>query len=269
MSLEIELWALETTRGEAIVRSGGRWYRLRRETRWRPEDLGSREPPLPWGDSWLRVRGTCSSFESLFAGLEAALSASTRSPDEARAALRTAIEAPADPRSAWRDSFRSLVGMFQGRLDALFTDRGCSQEEALALILETFRRVFLLGPMQLDEVEARLPQMAADVFRERYGDVVRAPAVRREASHALDGVLQDALARLGTDTLRCLALWTDPRYRGGQLGDVRAAAALQMSEEEARRHVDLAAVQLGCTREQLGTPKMHAAYLQAFRTRLD
>lgn len=269
MPLEIELWAVETTRGEAIVRSGGRWYRLRREKRWRPEDLGNREPPLPWGDSWLRVRGACSSFEALVAGLEAALSASAGSPDEVRAALRTAIEAPADPRAAWRESFRSLVGMLQGRLDGLFTGRGCSREEALPLILETFRRVFLFGPMELDEVEARLPQMAADVFRERHGDMVRAPAVRRDARSALDGVLQDALAGLGTDTLRCLALWADPRYRGGQSVDARAAAALRISEEEVRRHIDLAAVRLGCTQEQLGTPKMHAAYLHAFRTRLD
>lgn len=176
--LEIELRALNVSDKEAIARCGQRWCRLCQTKNWRPEDLGDREPPFCWGAPFVRVRKVYGSFGALVSGVEAVLLSGAQSPEEIRVALLRRTDSSrnrGDAGTAWKEDCRALLSLFQGRLDALFAGRGCSAEEAFPLILETFRRLYFLGPLTLDQVEARLPHLAAEAFREQYGDLVRNP----------------------------------------------------------------------------------------------
>lgn len=206
--LEIELRALNVADKEAIARCGQRWCRLCQTNNWRPEDLGDREPPFCWGAPFVRVRKVYGSFGALVSGVEAVLLSGAQSPEEIRVALLRRTDSRGnrgDAGNAWREDCRALLSLFQGRLDALFTGRGCSAEEAFPLILETFRRLYFLGPLALDQVEARLPHLAAEVFREQYGDVIRSqghmsPGEKHRGSRDDSG----AASTKQKDGLRCL-----------------------------------------------------------------
>lgn len=162
--MTIELWAFDAKEGEAVVWYTGHWYRLCQMRRWFPEDLGDRQPGWISEPRFVRVRKTYSGFPGLVADLEAVRRSGA---DSALAVSRLRFSrepAEKDRPAAWRQNLPFLIHLYQGSLDQLFARRGCTPEESFSLILETFRRLFLLGPMEGREIEERLPLLAADVY---------------------------------------------------------------------------------------------------------
>lgn len=266
---------MDASAGEAIVRCAGRWYRVyRRKYWWYPDDLGVSEPSeLRWSTSLMKIRRDFPSFVDLVAALASVASSGATSPEEVRSAFRRAVGGIGrNAGSAWADEF---LWMFQGRLDGLLARRGCSAEGAFPLILETFRRAYLLGSMDAETLQELLPQIAIDVFREKYGDVARPRVPRRDPSRTpirtvLDESLQERLAGLDSLTLRCLALCSDPRPRSSPLTKEGMAAKLfALQEEDMHLRLGLAAARLGCSRDHLLSPAMHEAYKRELSRRLD
>jgi hypothetical protein len=272
-SLAIELHALDPSGGEAIVRCMGRWYRVyRRKGQWFLEDLGAVEPPaLRWGGALMRLRRGYPSFGDLAVALTAAASSGAVSLEEVNAALQ--LVGGSTRAAGTREE--EFLSMFQGRVDRLLARRGCSAEDAFPLLLETFRRAFLLSPMDAETLEELLPQIAIEVFREKYGDANRTRTARREpetapASTPRDGPLQEALSGLDSLTLRCLAVCSDPRPRSPHLTrEGESARLFALPEEDVRLRIGLAAARLVCSRDQLLSPSMHAAYKRELSRRLD
>ena len=221
----------------------------------------------------VRLRRDYSSFGDLAAALTAAASSGAKSPEEAHAALRLVGSIARQDTDGAREE--ELLSMFQGRVDRLLERRGCSPEEAFPLLLETFRRAFLLAPADTEALEELLPGIAVEVFREKYGDAARPWAMRREPEKApapaiLEGPLEEALADLDSLTLRCLALCSDPRPRSSPLTREGVAATLcAFQEEDVRLRIGLAAARLGCSWDRLLSPSMHAVYKRELSRRLD
>jgi hypothetical protein len=161
--MTIELWAFDAREGEAVVWYAGHWYRLCQTRRWFPEDLGDLQPGWISEPRFVRVRKTYSGFPGLAADLEAVCRAGLDSEMAVRSRLRFSREpAEKDRQVAWRQNLPYLIHLYQGSLDQMFARRGCTPEESFSLILETFRRLFLLGPLDGREIEERLPLLAAD-----------------------------------------------------------------------------------------------------------
>src|SRR6185436_3993845 len=243
--MKIELRALDVLRGEAIVWHSGHWYRLRRERRWYPEDLGDRQPGWASEPRFIQARKSCSSFADLITGLEDVLQHGAESAIAVRSWLRSSTEPEADGVAAWRAELPHLIHLYQGALDQLFARRGCTPEEARSLVLETFRRLFLLGPMDVREAEERLPLLAADVHREVHGGPPP-PPLPRLGSPGPNRRAQAALEHIEPLTLQCLILWADPRRTEAQI-----ATLLQLSEDDVRRRLDRAAAKLEKTRREV------------------
>lgn len=265
--MEIELWALDTKHAEAVVRYAGHWYRLRRDRAWWPEDLGNRQPTWTSEPGFIQIRKLYSRFDALVADLKSLLEAGVETAFSVRSRLRSSMEPETDAREGWAQDLPYLIHLYQGALDQIFALRGCTPQASFTLVLETFRRLFLLGPLDGQEVEDRLPALAADVYREIYGD--RAHEPQRRGRHPLLPVLDDpdlekALADLDRPTLRCLSLWADPR-----LNEAELALILQVPEEEVRLRLDLAAAKLGRSRADLKSPQWVASFVRAFRRHLD
>jgi hypothetical protein len=248
--MNIELRALDVQRGEAVVWHSGHWYRLRRERRWYPEDLGDRQPVRLSEPGLIQARKSYSSFAALVAEIEDVLQSGADSALVVKSRLRSSREPERHVREAWRNELPYLIHLYQGALDQLFARRGCTPEESRSLVLETFHRLFLLGPMGGREAEERLPLLAADVYREaranqplpvvgeRTGPVQRLPAgPNRRALEAMDD--------FDTLTLQCLMLWADDR------SEADVALRLQLPEEEVRRRLDRAAAKLDRTRQEV------------------
>lgn len=163
--MTIELWAFDPHAGEAVVWYCGHWYRLCQVRRWFPEDLGDLQPGWISEPRFVRIRKTYSGFPGLAADLEAVHRADA-DPAIAASRLRFSREpAVKDRQAAWRQNLPYLLHLYQGSLDQMFARRGCTPEESFLLILETFRRLFLLGPLEGREIEERVPLLAADVYR--------------------------------------------------------------------------------------------------------
>jgi hypothetical protein len=69
-----------------------------------------------------------------------------------------------DRQASWRQNLPYLIHLYQGSLDQIFARCGCTPEESFSLILETFKRLFLLGPLDGREIEEKLPLLAVDVY---------------------------------------------------------------------------------------------------------
>lgn len=251
--MTIELRALDVEHGEAVVWHSGHWYRLRRDRRWYPEDLGDRQPVRLTEPDLIQLRKPFASFAALVAALEAVLQSGADSELLVRSRLRALTEPEADGREAWRGEMPYLIHLYQGALDQLFARRGCTPEESRPLVLETFRRLYLLGPMDGREAEERLPLLAADVYREVHGRGPR-PAAREPGETAPrlpkgpNRKALEAMDDFDTLTLQCLTLWAD----GGSEADV--AFRLQVPEDEVRRRLDRAAAKLDRTRQEVRGP---------------
>jgi hypothetical protein len=166
--MPIELRAFEPQQEEAIVWYSGRWYRLARDRRWYPQDFGTRQPAWMMDSGFIQVRETFSSFPGLVAALEEIIRVEARSAIAVRSRLRSFVEPETHDRlAAWRDQLPYLIYLYQGALDDIFASRGCTPQESRALVLETFKRLFLLGPMGGQEIEERLPLLAAAVFSDK------------------------------------------------------------------------------------------------------
>jgi hypothetical protein len=251
--MKIELRALDVQRGEAVVWHSGHWYRLRRDRRWYPEDLGDRQPARLSEPGLIQARKSYGSFAALVADLEDVLRSGADSALLVKSRLRSSVEPESRGREAWRNELPYLIHLYQGALDQLFARRGCTPGESRSLVLETFRRLFLLGPMDGREAEERLPFLAADVYREARANqpvsVVRdwgEPVQRlpmgpnRRALEAMDD--------FDTLTLQCLKLWADDR------SEADVAFRLQVPEDEVRRRLDRAAAKLDRTRQEVRGP---------------
>lgn len=264
--MKIELRGLDARRGEAIVWHSGHWYRLRQERRWYPEDLGDRQPVRLSEPGLIQARKSYASFAALVADLEDVLKSGAGSDLAVRSRLRSPTEPTTRGEEAWRNELPYLIHLYQGALDQLFARRGCTSEESRSLVLETFRRLFLLGPMDAREAEERLPLLAADVYREVHGDqpvpvtreqgeVERLPAgPSRRALEAMDDF--DIL------TLQCLTVWADLRH-----SETDVALRLQLPEEEVRRRLDRSAAKLGRTRQEIRGPVWRRGFSTTLRRR--
>lgn len=249
--MKIELRALDVQREEAIVWHSGHWYRLRRGRRWYPEDLGDRQPARLSEPRLVQVRKSYSSFAALVAGLEDVLRSGADSILTVRSRLRSSTEPETPSRDMWRNELPYLIHLYQGALDQLFARRGCTPEESRSLVLETFRRLFLLGPMDGRDAEERLPLLAADVYREVHGDQpVPASRDREEAGQrppaGPNRRALEAMDDFDTLTLQCLTVWADLRH-----SEMDVALRLQVPEEDVRRRLDRAAAKLGRTRQEI------------------
>jgi hypothetical protein len=265
--MNIELRAVDPQRGEAIVWHSGHWYRLRRERRWYPEDLGDRQPVRLSGPGLVQARKSYGSFAALVADLEDVLRSGADSALTVKSRLRSSVEPATHGREAWRDELPYLIHLYQGALDQLFARRGCPPEESRSLVLETFRRLFLLGPMDGREAEEKLPLLAGDVYRDAHGDlpptargrggpVERPPAgPNRRALEAMDD--------LDTLTLQCLIVWADLEH-----SEADVALRLQVPEEDVRRRLDRAAVKLERTRQEIRGPIWRRGFSATFGRRL-
>lgn len=251
--MRIELRALDVQRGEAIVWHCGHWYRLRRDRRWYPEDLGGRQPVPLSEPGLIQARKSYGSFAALVADLEGVLQSGADSPLLVKSRLRSSVEPESRGWEAWRNELPYLIHLYQGALDQLFARRGCPPEESRSLVLETFRRLFLLGPMEAGEAEERLPFLAADVYREASANrpLPEARELEGPVRRLPMGPNRKALAAMDdfdTLTLQCLKLWADDQ------SEADVAFRLQVPEDEVRRRLDRAAAKLDRTRQEIRGP---------------
>jgi len=266
--MTIELRALDVQRGEAVVWHSGHWYRLRRDRRWYPEDLGDRQPVRLVEPGLIQVRKPYPSFAALVAALEDVLQSGADSPLLVRSRLRASAEPEAGGREAWRGEMPYLIHLYQGALDQLFARRGCTPQESRSLVLETFRRLFLLGPMDGKEAEEKLPFLAAEVYREARGGRV-VPAAAREQGEPAPRLpagpnrrALEAMDDFDTLTLQCLIVWADFWH-----SERDVALRLQIPDEEVRRRIDRAAAKLGRTRQEIRGPVWRRGFSVTFNRR--
>jgi hypothetical protein len=266
--MNIELQALDVQRGEAIVWHSGHWYRLRRERRWYPEDLGDRPPARLPEPGLIQARKSFSSFAALVAGLEDVLRSGADSVLVVKSRLRSSVEPGTSGREAWQAELPYLIHLYQGALDQLFARRGCPPEESRSLVLETFRRLFLLGPMDGRDAEEHLPLLAADVYREAHGDrpvlIAREPGTPRRLPAGPNRQALRTVESFDPLTLQCLVVWADFRH-----SEADVAMRLQISEEEVRRRLDRAAATVDRTREEIRGPVWRRAFSLPLAHRFD
>lgn len=143
----VELVAVDAAAGEAVVRNADRWYLVAREQSWYPVEVESERARYLSG-GMLRVWHPCDTFE------------------EAMSEIRRICAGlpPSRPNAdSWEERFPDLIRRFGGLLDWYFERRGCPVDESFRLSLETFNRLFEMGPADESEIRFRLHQLAADV----------------------------------------------------------------------------------------------------------
>jgi hypothetical protein len=248
----VELVAVDAAAGEAVVREADRWYLVARGRKWHPVDVGSQRAQF-LSSSMLQVRQPCGTFEEAMAEVR-----------------RICAGAPPTHRSQslWEKCFPDIVQRFGGLLDGFFERRGCSPDESFRLSLETFRRLFGMGPVEESEISARLRQLAAEVCpatlgissREGPPSAGHRPMVPPNTSDLEGWRLRKVLGALEARTLRCLYFWAALGFSHEE-----TAGLMRLSLDEVRTRLVHVATRLGRPAEQLRAPALIEACIRAVK----
>lgn len=264
--MRIELWAVDTASGRAIIRQGDRWLLVSRERGWQPVDTGGRGRAYAWllSPTMVPVGQPCSSFTEAI--LEAARASAAGTPGVLRRLLgRVAKPISGSVPVSWEEQFPAVIECYSDRLDRFFRLRGCSERLSFDLSLKAFLRLFDQGPQKTEEHLSRLLRdIASDLcpFGRRIQEAGPPPRPAWPLNEVEVARFTRLLPKLDPRIRRLLCLWTASE---GSHEDT--AKWVARSVNEVRERLVQAAATLGCTIEDLGSPEMAEACVRSRKGR--
>jgi hypothetical protein len=230
--VSVEVWAINATAGEAILRGARRWLLLALDTGWQPTPLQGYREVLRWAQSGspVPVGKTYRRLEDAIGEVREACLAALGSVLDLETEAGVTSAAPEAPRNifldrAWRrfatkERAEEIIAENSGRLERYFEARGFARARCLALTADVFARLWRDNGGRAGQLElgAKLFQLARQVSSEVSRPPARPRTGRRRAAAARDLAarerqLTERLAmRIGSlpeETLVTLAAWTD------------------------------------------------------------
>lgn len=264
--MRIELWAVDTVGGRAIIRQGDRWLLVSRERGWQPVDTGGRGRAYAWllSPTMVLVGQPCSNFTEAI--LEARRASAAGTPGVLRRLLgRVAKPISGSVPVSWEEQFPAVIECYSDRLDRFFRLRGCSERLSFDLSLKAFLRLFDQGPQKTEEHLSRLLRdIASDLcpFGRRIQEADPPSRSARPLNEMEVARLTRLLPKLDPRVRRFLCLWTASK---GNHEDM--AKLMRLSGNEVRARLVQAAAAAVCTIDDLGSPEMAEACVRARKGR--
>jgi DNA-directed RNA polymerase specialized sigma24 family protein len=276
--MSAKLLALDVGAGDALIYSEGQWYLASLDHGWRPLNVEGHEGAVAWGlSAW--ALPVDREYEDLYAAILEArsvcLAASARgvsysaSPDLLQELFEESQARQAKRRGRDKE-FENVIRQFTGRLDRFFGSRGCSPDESLELILETFEALYEAGPLEESHLARRVFELALETCRRPQGSggeesPSRDPAGQRigQGERPIPEIREKAAWRgLSVQDLRILYFWTLRRYGPREIGIL-----LNLSEDEVAADLRRMTERLGRPLEGLQQAELTALCLQELRRR--